>query len=171
MDGHLPARPLIFHSPAVSSARPLPNYDTDRDGAPGLLVQKGVGLGETNPNKMQRWWEALGPLQLRGTPSLELWAAAKDFDTGQSGQIVVGIYDCAADKSGCVLLASGAASFNQATFGATFGRVVIVMPSIDATITAGRGLMLKVAPIGESADDLWLAYGATAYPTSLTIAS
>ena len=148
----------------------LPNYDTDRDSDPGRLVMKGViGLAETDNDKVQRWWEQLGPGLLQGTPTLDIWLAVIDFDVGKTGQVVAGIYDCAADKTDCNLLASGSSSVNQATFGSDFGMVVIVMSPIDVSLVADRGLMLRVAVSSGSDDDLWFAYGTTTYPTQLSI--
>jgi hypothetical protein len=43
------------------------------------------------------------------------------------------------------------------------------MTPIDHPLGASRGLVLKVAVLDSSDEDLWLAYGTTAQPTSLAI--
>ncbi len=148
----------------------VPNYDVDRDSEPGLLIQKGDGLSETDETKMQRWWGQLGEATpIRGVPVLDVWVATKDFDTGKTGRVVAGIYDCANNMTDCNLLASGASRFSQSAFGAGFGKVVLVMPAVDVTIAADRGILLKIGVPNDSDDDLWLAYGATAQPMRLSL--
>lgn len=147
----------------------LPNYDSNRNDDPGLTLQKGDDLDERDSTKMQRWWNELpDTTRIAGTPTLTVFAATKDFDTGKTGRLVAGLYDCSPSLDDCRRLASGAASFRQSSFGSDFGEVTITMSPVDATVAAGRGLMVKMAVPGNSDDDLWLAYGTRAYPTSLT---
>ncbi|MFT5200922.1 MAG: hypothetical protein ACI9C1_000287 [Candidatus Aldehydirespiratoraceae bacterium] len=151
------------------AAGPLANYDTDNDDEPGLLVQKGAGLSETNYDKMQQWFVNAGSgLSLVGTPRLDIWLATKDFDNNRHGRVAVGLYDCAANKTGCVALASGTGTFNQAAFGNDFGKVTITLGLINASIDTNRGLMLKVSP-DDSGDHLWYAFANASYPSELTI--
>lgn len=148
----------------------LPNYDQDRNDDPGLTVNRGSGLAEADGTKMQRWFTPLpAETVLSGQPRLEIWAATRELDPSKSGMIVAGIYDCRTNKTDCVPLGSGSATFAQSTFGDGFGRVVITMPPIDHTLAGNRGLMLKVAVPNDSEDDLWLAFATTTYPTALTI--
>ncbi|MCP5031846.1 MAG: hypothetical protein GY939_08590 [Actinomycetia bacterium] len=134
------------------------------------MVKKGEGLSEQDQTKMQRWWYQPGSTtHVTGTPELELWVATKDFDTGKTGRLVAGLYDCPATPSNCTLLTTGGASFNQSAFGHDFGRVVITMGQVDTQLTSGRGLMLKIAVPGNSDDDLWIAYGTSTYPSAFTV--
>ncbi|MGI9597695.1 MAG: hypothetical protein ACR2QK_16145, partial [Acidimicrobiales bacterium] len=153
-----------------AAAGPLPNYDSDRDDQPGLLLGKGAGLGETDQTKMQRWRSGTNLTgSVEGTPIVEIWAATKDFDTGKSGRLVAGIYDCNTALSDCGLLASGGATFRQASFGSEFGRVSIEMSPVATELGQGRALMLKIAVADSSDDDLWLAFGVTRYPASVRV--
>jgi hypothetical protein len=150
------------------SDQALPNYDIDRDSHPGLNVNRGDGLTENDAAKMQRWSAAMSATtRLAGTPTLDLWVGTKDFDD-PTGQLDVGIYDCGS-FGGCSLLSSATGDFDQSQHGGTFGRLTVSLPPIDVSIAAGRSLVLKVAPTDGSADDLWLAYGTTAYPSALHI--
>ncbi|MDH3301123.1 MAG: HD-GYP domain-containing protein [Acidimicrobiia bacterium] len=145
----------------------LPNYDTDRDSDPGLLVAKGEGLSETDVTKMQRWSSDAGDTRLQATVTLDLWIATKNFDTGKTGRLIAGLYDCNESAASCNLLGSNTAQFNQAPFGSDFGQITIALGTIDHTFAANRTLVLKIATTNASDDDLWLAYGTTTYPTRL----
>ena len=148
----------------------LANYDTDRDNAPGLLLQKGGGPGETDPVKVQRWWLDLpAGADLVGRPVLHQWAAVKDFDQAKTGRLEVRLYDCATVRSDCQLLVSGRASVRQATFGADFGLAAVTFPSVDWQVAAGRGVALEITVSSSSDDDMWLAYGTRTYDSRLII--
>jgi hypothetical protein len=150
------------------STGPLPNYDTDRDGAAGLLVQRGAGLGDPDTTRRQRWFdEAGGLLIVNKAVTLDIWATVENFDQPSTGHLVAGLYNCAANKTGCVLVASGSATFSQSSFGADFGPVTVPMGTIDLTLLPGRALMVEVAVPASSGGDLWLAYATTTYPASL----
>ena len=83
---------------------------------------------------------------------------------------MIGLYDCAANKTaGCVLLASGSASFDQAAFGGDFGAVEVQLSPVDVTLADNRSLILSIAVDPSSASDLWLALGTSDYPTSFEI--
>ncbi len=116
---------------------------------------------------MQRWSADASNTRIQASVSLDLWIATKDFDTGKTGRLTVGLYDCNASAASCNLLASNTAQFNQASFGSDFGQVTIGLTTIDHTFAANRTLVLKIAVTNASDDDLWLAYGTTTYPTRL----
>ncbi len=148
----------------------LPNYDTDRDSDAGLLLQRGTGVTETDATRMQRWFGQLsGSSEVRGWTTVELWAAVKDFDTAASGHLEVGLYDCKANKTDCQMLAGGAASFSQASFGSDFGKVIVSLGAIDTVIGSNRALRVVVAPTMNSGGDIWLAYANTSYPMRLNV--
>lgn len=147
----------------------LPNYDTDRDGDRGLLIDKGDGLSETDPDKHQRWSQTMNGDRIAGTPVLNVWAATKDFDTGKTGRFAVGIYDCNTSHTGCTLLVSKNQSFSQSSFGNDYGEVTVTMNPIDHTFATNRTIVIKIATRNASDDDLWFAYETTTYPTNLDI--
>ncbi len=166
--GTISSAVLPLDSPLGSGA--LANYDVDRDGAPGLLLQKGGGPGETDSVKVQRWWLDLpAGAHLDGRPVLRHWAAVKDFDQAKTGGLEARLYDCATARSDCRLLASGRASVRQASFGAGFGAVAITLGSVDRQVAAGRGVVLELTVPSSSDDDMWLAFGTQTYDSRLTI--
>ena len=159
---------LPLDGPLRSGA--LTNYDADRDDAPGLLVQKGGGPGETDPVKVQRWWLDLpAGAELVGRPVLRQWAAVKDFDQAKTGRLEVRLYDCATIRSDCRLVFSGKASVRQATFGSSFGLVTVTLAPIEWQVAAGRGVALEITVSSSSDDDLWLAYGTQTYDSRFII--
>ncbi len=146
----------------------LANYDTDRDNAPGLLVLRGNGLGESDTRKVQVWSQSGGYL-LAGTPTVDLWVATTGFDDDEAGQLVVGLYDCAEKGDGCSLLGQAATTFSQKEFGVGFGLVTTSLPALNHAISVDRILQLRVATANDSDDDLIFAFGTAGYPSRLTI--
>ena len=153
------------------STGPLGNLDSDRNTDIGLTLLKGSGLADTDDDKRQRFWaQSLESTVLNGMPTVDLWVATPGFDTAATGSVVIGLYDCAANKTaGCVLLASGSASFDQAAFGGDFGAVEVQLSPVDVTLADNRSLILSIAVDPSSASDLWLALGTSDYPTSFEI--
>ena len=152
-----------------SDPGPLPNFDIDRDTAPGLVVERGDGLDESSAKAMQRWITDASNTRLQSPLSLDLWVAAQDFAQDKAGRFVVGLYDCngGGGGGGCVLLASNSAQFDQASFGNDFGLVTVDLGVIDHSFGSNRSLMVKVAPTSDSDADLWLAYDTTTFPSRL----
>ncbi len=64
----------------------LANYDTNRDGDPGLMIQKdGAGVSTSDSTKYQEWrWTATQDAVLAGSVDLRIWLAAKDFKTDET---------------------------------------------------------------------------------------
>lgn len=169
--GHTSSQPVLPAELAVSPGT-LPNYDTDRDGDPGLMIKKGKGLDETDPTKRQRWAAPiLSPLagQIAIDPVVHVWVATKDFDTGKIGSVEVGVYDCDASHGDCQLLSYGYEWFDQWDFDDDFGEVVVTMSPIDHAFAPGRSGVLVIATADDSDDDLWFAYGTSDYPSRIEI--
>lgn len=81
------------------TATTLYNYDTDRDSAEGLLVQKNnQPCTETDPVKYQNW--RTSPLaadyHIDGAVEFNIWPAMKDYATDKIGVFTV----CIRDKNG-----------------------------------------------------------------------
>lgn len=149
---------------------PLANYDTNRDDDLGLLLRRGSGLDETDSKRRQRFWTASEDgLQLSGTPRLQIWAAAENFDQSKVGEVLVGVFDCNESRNHCTLLTSGSSGFDQSSFGADFGLVTVTMASLDGEIAAGRTLVVTVVVGTSSETDLWLAYGTTSYAANFVL--
>lgn len=165
-----PVLPLTRLAPVTAS---LPNYDTDRDAFPGLLIAKGNGMGETNPAKYQHWDRPLtSDLVLSGPATFRFWSALKDFDPSKRGAVAVGLYDCNGTKTACTLLASQSLSSPEAWSGgsSTWVEKTANFASLNWTITAGRVLRVKLVVLASSQHDMWFAYDTTAYPSRLEVA-
>ena len=94
-------------------------------------------------------------------------AAAKDFDADKSNRLDVVVQDCDGSLRGCRLLGSGSGSVGRWS---SFGPVDIDLGAMDATIGAGRRLVIRVVVSDSSDDDTWLAYGTTSYPAAFSVA-
>jgi len=157
--------PLDFTAPTATA---LYNYDTDRDSSSGLAVFKGDGLNETDPSKYQRWrLNTAVDFDLKGTAQLVIWTAARDFESDTKGAIEVGLYDCSASGDSCILLTS--TSLADGPWAATVEEKTINLGAVGHTITAGRSMVIKIATIDPSEDELWFAYDTTTYPSRLQI--
>lgn len=152
----------------LPTATVLRNYDTDRDTGPGLAIDKGNGLSETDPRKYQRWRHVTASaMTINGNATLHLWTATQDFATGQEGAIVVGLYDCNSAGASCSLITS--TTFNDSTWPSAWEEKQIALGAVSHTITSGRSLVIHVATVNPSDNDLWFAYDTTTYNTRLRI--
>lgn len=144
----------------------LANFDTDRDGARGLLIQKdGAGLGTGDRTKYQEWrWTAPATTTFEGRASLTIWVAAKDFATDERIGLRVALEVC---SPGCTRIGSA----DWSGLGSTgFSPVTVDLGSVRRTVAAGSGLRLRVVvPDSLATTDLWLAYDAATNPSRLRI--
>lgn len=144
---------------------PLRNFDTDRDGDPGLMIKKdGAGLGGSDRTKIQRWEWTASETRFDGEAWLTIWLAAKDYKTDERIGVLLSLELC---DPGCTRLGTGQWSgvgsngFRQATI--SFG-------SVDTVVPAGSRVRLTaVVPDNLSTTDVWLAYDAAAQPSRLAI--
>ena len=153
----------------------MPNYDTDRDLAPGLLLAKGTGLSEwSDPTKFQVWAtpSLTADVALTGSAEVNLWSAIKNFDTtGKRGVVAAGLYDCPPVVSAsCTQLATATVDVLDWQGGsASFVLKTWTLPLPTTTVAAGRRLAVKFVVEGASADDLWLAYDTSAEASFLEL--
>ena len=146
------------------SAPVLFNYDTDFDGAPGRLIQKGgSGADETDIARHQVWrTPALtADFTVQGTVQAELWAAIKDFTTGKQGLATVYVRDYSGGSA--TTIAQG--SFTLPGVVAAWVPTTVTMNVGSYTIVTGHSLELKVIVSTSSEDDMWFAYDTSAYPS------
>jgi hypothetical protein len=152
----------------LPTATILRNYDTDRDIGPGLAIDKGNGLSETDPRKYQRWRHVIASaLTINGNATLHLWTATQDFATGQEGAIVVGLYDCNSAGASCSLITS--TTFHDSTWPSAWEEKQIALGTVSHTVASGRSLVIHVATVNPSDNDLWFAYDTTTYNSRLRI--
>jgi signal peptidase I len=162
--------PITTTAPTATT---LSNYDTNRNSAPGLTIQKGTGLNEPDASKIQRWnlVAPAGGLTLTGTASLTVWSAMKDFDTSKSGHVAAGLYHCDPTGSGCVSVGS-AATVSTTPWSAVvngWSAKTWSFGAVNTTIAQSRILQVRVATLGGSGDDVMYAYATTAYPSAVSI--
>jgi len=161
-----PNLPLVAAAPTAPA---LANYDTDRDAFPGLLLAKGGSApDETDPTKRQVWASAgAGPTAVRGTATLVIWAASKDFESDKGNRLRIELQDCDAGLGNCRSLGAGSGAVDAS--GPGFKPLAFDLGPVDSTIAAGRRVVVRIAVQNASDDDCWLAYGTTGYPAALTI--
>lgn len=142
----------------------LANYDIDRDGDPGLLIEKdSAGVDGSDPTKVQIFTVAhSSAVRIEADLRAELYVAAKDFD---SKDILVAVLVERCDLAGtCMALGYSDKWVRNAD---RFKRVTVPLGDIATTIEPGDRLQLRVAALGESDDDMWLAFGTDAYSSSI----
>lgn len=145
----------------------LPNYDSDRDDTPGLLIQKGGGLDDYDPATRHRFAAEIDNVLLAGVPVLDIWVSTTDHNAERTGIVIVSLQDCAASRGDCATIATGLGAFKQAEFGERFGQLQIELTKLEHRLEPGRSLMLNLMVHDASDDDLWFAYGTTTYQSAL----
>lgn len=143
----------------------LANYDTDRDGDPGLMIQKdGAGLSGSDRSKTQLWSWTASSTTFSGEGSMTIWLAAKDFKTDERIGLLASLELC---NPGCSRLGTGQWSGSGSS---GFRNATISFGSINTTVPAGSTLRLTVVvPDSLATTDVWFAYDAGSYPSRLTI--
>ena len=151
---------------AAPTASALANYDTNLNADPGRTIKRSNDpLEELDIEEFQIW--ALhfeSPWQATGTPKLDIWVAAEDFDLDSRSSFVANVAECTSPED-CTTLATAQVFFDQSDFGSDFGLVTVSFTPIDETIDAGNWLALGIIVPNESDDDVWLAFDTTAYPS------
>jgi len=150
----------------------LPNYDPGRDAFAGIFLHKGGnGVNEADPEKVQKWITASGSITISGTVSLTLYSAMKDFNTSKHGQIRAYLVECNADGTGPTTLANvivNRGDWDVSNTG-TWILDTISFGSVTHTISSTKRLGVFVTVHNGSGDDMWFAYGTTAYASRLTL--
>lgn len=143
----------------------LPNYDVDRDDLPGIVVERSdEHLYSPDPRDVQRFRLPVGAKTLvDGAVRTALWVAADDFDDTWVG-VIVALYDC--EGTSCAKLGWGKRWFRGH---AEFQELTIELGWVERLIPAGHEIELRVAAVGDSADDLLLAFGTERYPSRVVV--
>ena len=148
--------PLSGTESAVST---LDNYDTDRDAAPGLVIQKGgKNAGETDPLKHQVWRTGVltADLVINGDVTIEFWSAIKDFAGTPSGRVTFYLRD-RDEVGGYTEIADGTLfrpTWDPAETGSFIGDTITIS-SVSYTLPAGHELEIKLI---SKLEDMWFAY-------------
>lgn len=163
--------PVLPLSPTTPTLAALPNYDTNRDDKPGLLLTQGTGLAETDPAKVQRWMMPQNsPVSLAGNVRVTLWSAMKDFNTTAAGSVTVGLYDCNNGGNNCFPIGTPTTVTSNSSWSggsSTWVAKEFNLGSIN-NLTATR-LELRVAVTGNSSDAMIFAYDTTTHPSRITV--
>ena len=166
--GDTSSQDLLPLDTTVPTAATLFNYDIDRDTQAGLLSFKGDGLIDKDPSKYQRWQHNPdASLDLDGFARLNVWTAMKDFTPGKQGAVLAGLYDCKPTGDSCVLITSGGVILSQ--WPETWREIAVDLGAITHKITSDRSLVLHLATLDTSDDDLWVAYDTTTHLSNLSI--
>jgi signal peptidase len=161
--------------PSYSGA--VPNYDTDRNGDPGLTLDPTtLGLAETAANKSQLWSVVASPgaQNVTGTMRLVLPTALKAFATTGKGKMIAGLYVCDDPPvaASCILETSATVDRPVSWSGGrnTFVSTVFDFGAVNIHIPGNQGLAVKVVvDSAGSADGMWLAFDTTHYSASLVL--
>ena len=147
------------------------NYDTDRDGFAGRLIQKGSsGAGETDLSKYQNWLS--DPLAsartIGGTVRVTFYSAIKDFSQNKPGSVTAFLRDY--NGSSYTNVCSGSLTQSNWQGGSsTWVSKTLTFTCGGYTIAAGRRLEVKLVVGGDAGDDMWFAYDTTAYPSEAEV--
>ena len=159
----------------------LPNYDTDRDSGPGLLlrqIEQGPGqqIAETDPTKFQLWMYPVSEdLVLSGSASLDIWAATINMESGLSARLRTYVFDCPAssvDGTDCTEIAPRRFDDRDpwSTADDQWERALWDYGPINYTIAAGRSFAVKLTIAGDHTDeDMRFAFDATGFESSFVV--
>lgn len=169
--GNTTSDPTLLMTTNVPTATALPNYDTDRDTSPGLLLRRsGSGIDETDPAKYQRWSTNLNPESPAGETSLRVWIAVKDFTSDKQGRLTAALQACPASLSTCQTIRTASVLVDQSQAPGGFLDTTFNFGNCQTDLAPGHVLSIKLVVDNNSDDDLWIAYDTTNYPSALTTA-
>ena len=148
------------------------NYDAERDGDPGLLINKGtLGLSETDPSKFQVWRS--DPLNtawtIKGDVIIDVWMSLKGNAQDKRGVTTLYLrdYDPILDSYTEI----GPASFfdrNWQRGSSTWVKKSTLVPGVNHTLPAGHMLEARLTVENQSEDAMWVAYDTTSQPTVMS---
>jgi hypothetical protein len=157
----LPTAQRLTQQPA------LPNYDVDRDGAPGLTIVRGGALAAGDPVRMQRFSvDPATDLSLRGRHQVLLWVAPA---TGGEHElrVTVALTRCNDDRTNCSTVATATGS-TEASAG-SFELLTVDFGRLTQNIPVAQHLEVWIVADASSTADLTLAYDASTYRSGLQI--
>ena len=147
------------------------NYDTDRDSAAGLKIDKtNLGLEETDSTKMQVWSTGAlsSDLVISGDVIVDLWAAVKDFSLSKTGVVTMYLRD----KDGSTYTEIGDTSVFDADWqegSSTFLKKSLIIPDVDSTVSSGHELEFRLQVENQSDDAMWIAYDTVSHKSVIKL--
>ncbi len=151
------------------TAGSLPNYDANRDSAPGLLLQKtSKGWKENDASKHEVWVSSTTGQDIDAQVSLTFWSAMKDFNDEKRGRVEAYLLDCNAAGASCSLVGQAVAETEPWSESGSWKMAILEFGSVTHTMAANRALAVKLVVGDDSDDDMWFAYDTTTYPSRLT---
>lgn len=173
-----PKLPLAVAAGPTNGA--LPNYDIDRDDADGLLLREAASglsqqLAETDPSKFQLWSYTMpAATRLSGNARVTLYGAMRNMAADLNGRVRVFLLDCSSTTSAgadCSTIAVGTVTRRPwSNAPDTWVGFTAFMGDVDYSVSAGRAVVLKLVVGGaESEDDMWFAYDAGGFVSTLRI--
>ncbi len=143
-----------------------PNYDTDRNGHPGLaLAPTGSGFGEWDPVKHARWGIDVSNQDVTGVPVLTLYVATDSDLGGSTTPIRADVADCSSNLLWCSSLASSVTADVGTHVGSGFQQVTLTFASISHSFGWSRRLAVRL--INEDGQTLHIAFDSDPYPSAL----
>ncbi len=149
----------------------LPNYDSNRDGEPGLVLQpSNKGWSENNQKMYQMWIAPSGGMDIDADVSLTLWSAVKGFANEGRGRVEAYLLDCSTGGGNCSLLAQDAIEAEPWSQGAGWSSRTFGFGHVSRTLASNRSLAVKIVVGEAAADDMWLAYDTASFDAGLSLA-
>ncbi len=140
----------------------LPNYDVNKDDAPGRLVRKdAAGIAGTSPDTVVSF-SAWRSRDIVNNVHLHLFAAAKDFERSNI-TIEAGLYRCRPFQW-CELLDSDLIEYRNAD---SFSKKVVHFKDAETKLHFGDRLELRLAVTDQSETDAWIVFGTNTYNSHL----
>lgn len=158
--------PMSFTTPTAST---LFDYDKERDGLPGLQINKGtLGLAEVDPAKYQVWrTNALKTAWLiKGDVLIDIWMSLKDFALDKRGVTTLYLRDY--DPSASTYTEIGPGSLFDVDWqggSGTWVKKTILVPDLNYTVPASHMLEVRLTVENQSDEAMLVAYDTTAQPT------
>ncbi|MCC6167109.1 MAG: S8 family peptidase [Caldilineaceae bacterium] len=160
-----PILPVRARKPKIFT---LPNFDTDRDGGPGIVVKRGGTITSSDASgKIQRW--RISPFQadtqIGPNVEFELYAATKSFRKTKFAKLWA--YLIHRDAEGRLIHVLGSGSVEADDWGETWQQKTIAFKNSTYAFPAGHQLEVALTVDDTSERSMWIAYGSGLYPAQL----
>ncbi len=147
-------------SPPPGGALP----DFDHDGEKGLTVKKGGdGPTESDPARYQEWAYTFTEKTALSVANLTVWAGEEDLRGDKEVEFTAYVLEC---DGSCALLASSTKKLKEK---AGWVEVTFGLGTPVRTYQPGMRLIVKIIVTDGSEDDMWFAYGTSAYDAHLKV--